>query len=107
SDAVALYPVDGQGAPRAVPGIHPDDFIASVSSDGRSLLVASVIDHVPFDVFRVNLADDRRELFKKIGPADPDGILRFPSGVFTPDGKYYAYTYNRILSELYIVDGLR
>ena len=107
SDAVALYPVEGQGAPRAVPGIHPDDFIASVSSDGRSLLVASVIDHVPFDVFRVNLADGRRELFKKIGPADPDGILRFPSGVFTPDGKYYAYTYNRILSELYIVDGLR
>ena len=107
SDVVSLYPVDGQGAPRAVPGIHPDDFIASVSSDGRSVLVASVIDHLPFDIFRVNLANSHRELFKKIGPADPDGVLRFPSGVFTPDGKYYAYTYNRILTELYTVDGLR
>jgi len=39
SDSVALYPVDGQGAPRPVPGIHPDETIFSVSPDGRSALV--------------------------------------------------------------------
>ena len=66
-----------------------------------------MIDHLPFDVFRVNLANGHRELFKKIGPADPDGVLRFPSVVFTPNSKYYAYTYNRILTELYTVRGLR
>src|SRR6185437_6184668 len=39
SDSVALYPVDGQGAPRLVPGIHPDEAIFAVSRDGRSALV--------------------------------------------------------------------
>ena len=107
SDAVALYPVDGQGAPRAVPGIHAGDFIASVSPDGRSVLVVSVINHLSLDVFRVDLASGRRELFKKIAPPDPAGVFAFPSGLFTPDGKYYAYSYNRILNELYAVDGLR
>lgn len=107
SDVVALYPLDGQGAPKAVPSIHPDDFIASVSSDGRSVLVVSKASHVSLDVFRVDLASGRRELFKKIGPIDLAGLRVFPSGLFTPDGKYYGYSYNRILSELYAVDGLR
>jgi serine/threonine protein kinase len=107
SDVVALYPLDGHGAPKTVPSIHPDDFIASVSSDGRSALVVSKASHVSLDVFRVDLAAGRRELFKKIGPTDLAGLHVFPSGSFTPDGKYYGYSYNRILSELYVVDGLR
>ena len=107
SDTVALYPVDGQGAPRPVPGIHPDEFIASVSLDGRSVLVASVVHHLSINVFRVDLASGRRELFKKIGSADLAGLFMFPDAAFTPDGKYYTYAYNRTLSELYAVDALR
>jgi serine/threonine protein kinase/Tol biopolymer transport system component len=107
SDTVALYPVGGQGTPRAVPGVHPGDFIASVSPDGRSVLVVSVLHHLSLNVFRVDLASGRRELFKKIGPPDLAGLYMFPNGTFTPDGKYYAYAYSRILSELYAVDGLR
>jgi eukaryotic-like serine/threonine-protein kinase len=107
SDAVALYPVDGQGAPRPVPGIHPGELVASVASDGHSVLALSVNGHTSQDVVRVDLATGRRELFKKLSPADPAGTFLFPSGAFTPDGKYFAYTYARTLSELYSVDGLR
>jgi serine/threonine protein kinase/Tol biopolymer transport system component len=107
SDIVALYPVDGQGAPRPLPSIHPHESIAGVFPDGHSVLVASAASHISVDVFRVDLTSDRRELFKKLGPADPAGLLTFPSGSFTPDGKHYAYAYNRTLSELYAVDGLR
>jgi Tol biopolymer transport system component len=103
--AVALYPVDRQGAPRPIRGIHPDDSIASVSPDGRSVLVYSATKN-SMEVFRVDLASGRRVLFKKIGPADPTGIV-FAFGAFTPDGKYYAYCYGRVLDELYAVDGLR
>jgi eukaryotic-like serine/threonine-protein kinase len=106
SDTVSLYSVDGQEMPRAVPSVHPDDSIASVSSDGRTVLVESVINHVSLDVSRVDLANGRRELFKKIGPEDPAGVFMFPSVLFTPNGKYYAYAYNRSLSELYAVEGL-
>jgi eukaryotic-like serine/threonine-protein kinase len=107
SDSVLLYPVDSQGAPRPVPGLHPDDFIAAVPPDGRSVLVVSAASHISLDVFRVDLASGRREFFKRIGPADTAGLFMYPSGRFTPDGKYYVYSYNRILSELYAVDGLR
>ncbi len=106
SDAVALYPVDGQGAPRPVPGLRPDDFIAAVPPDGRSVLVVSAASHISLDVFRVDLASGRREPFKKIVPADPAGFGTYPSGRFTPDGKYYVYSFSRILSELYAVDNL-
>lgn len=106
SDTVSLYPVDGQETPRAVPGIQPNDLIASVAPDGRSVLVVVHMEHIPFDVYRVNLVNGRRELFKKVGPLDRDGVLRFPLALFTPDGKYYAYTYNRVFSELYAVDGI-
>ena len=58
------------------------------------------------DILRVHLADGRREPFTKIGPEDPLGILRFPLVAFTPDGKYYVYSYIRTLSELYTVSGL-
>ncbi len=76
SDSVALYPVDGQGAPRPVPGIHPDETIFSVSPDGRSALVG-VLSSYSADVMRVDLASGRRELFKKIGPSDPAGVALY------------------------------
>jgi eukaryotic-like serine/threonine-protein kinase len=104
SDSVALYPVDGQGAPRPVPGIHPEEAIFSVSPDGRSALVG-VLGSYSVDVMRVDLASGRRELFKKIGPSDPAGVV-LVDVAFTPDGKYYAYSCFNALSQLYLVEGL-
>jgi serine/threonine protein kinase/Tol biopolymer transport system component len=105
SDAVALYPVDGQGAPRPLPGIHPDETIFSVSHDGRSALVGALGSYSA-DVVRVDLATGRRELFKKIGPSDSAGVA-LVDAAFTPDGKSYAYSYFNALSQLYLVEGLR
>jgi|tagenome__1003787_1003787.scaffolds.fasta_scaffold20974198_2 serine/threonine protein kinase len=105
SDSVALYPVDGQGAPRLVPGIHPDEAIFSVSRDGRSALVG-VLGSYSAEVMRVDLATGRRELFKKIGPSDPAGVALI-NAAFTPDGKSYAYSCFNALTQLYLVEGLR
>ena len=105
SDSVALYPVDGQGVPRPVPGIHPDETIFSVSRDGGSALVG-VLGSYSTDVMRVDLATGRRELFKTVGPSDPAGVA-LGDAAFTPDGKSYAYSYFNALSELYLVEGLR
>ena len=107
SDAVSLYPIDGQGAPRPVSGLHPDDSIDSVSPDGHSVLVDSVSDDPYLNIYRVDLTDGRRQLYKRLGPTDAAGVLMWPQAHFTPDGKYYAYAYSRTLSELYVVDGLR
>jgi Tol biopolymer transport system component len=107
SDQVLLYSVNGQSPPREVPGIHPDERIAGILSDGHTILVEQVVRNTALNIFRVELASGRRELFKKIGPSDLAGIYMFPSAWFTPDGKCYAYSYSHTLSQLYIVDGLR
>jgi hypothetical protein len=106
SDVVALYPVHGNGAPRTLSGIRPDDFIAAVSPDGRTVLVVSSATHFSLDVFRVDLASGRRELVKQIVVPDPAGASMNQTGSVTPDGKYYAYSFGRTLGELYIVTGL-
>jgi hypothetical protein len=104
SDSVALYPIDGQGAPHPVPGIHPNETIFSASPDGRSALVGTVSGYSA-DVMRVDLASGRRELFKKIGPSDSAGVL-LVGAAFTPDGEYYAYSCFNALGQLYLVEGL-
>ena len=105
SDSVALYPVDGQEAPRPVRGIHPNEAIFSVSPDGRSALVG-VLGSYSADVIRVDLATGRRKLFKKIGSSDPAGVL-LVDAAFTPDGKSYVYSWFNALSHLYLAEGLR
>jgi hypothetical protein len=52
----------------------------------------------------------RKELVREITPADPVGILadNFNNFVFmTPDGRGYAYSVSRILSDLHVVEGLK
>ena len=39
-------------------------------------------------------------------PSDPAGIHRVRRILITPDGKSYAYGLNRILSELFLVEGM-
>ena len=73
SDSVALYPVDGQGAPRPVPGIHPDETIFSVSPDGRSALVG-VLGSYSADVMRVDWPLAAASCSRKSGHPTPRGL---------------------------------
>jgi serine/threonine protein kinase/WD40 repeat protein len=107
SDVVALYPVDGQGPRRIVPGIHTDDNLACVTRDGRSALVTVAFNYLSLQIVQVDLASGRRQVLKTVGPPDPTGVAVFPQAVVTPDGKYYAYEYGWILNELYTVTGLK
>ena len=58
-------------------------------------------------VFRLDLATGRKEPWLEVRPPDPAGVCAFVSLVLTPDGKSYAYTYGRLLTDLYLVEGLR
>ncbi|MFI5182563.1 MAG: hypothetical protein ACHQPI_14350 [Thermoanaerobaculia bacterium] len=39
-------------------------------------------------------------------PADPAGVVEIVSVLLTPDATSYAYSYHRILSDLFLVEGL-
>jgi hypothetical protein len=83
----------------------PNEFFLRFLSDGKTVLVAAR--DLPIKVSRVDLATGRREPWKEIVPADPAGVQAIPAVKFSADGKSYAYSTGRILSDLYVVDGLK
>ena len=49
------------------------------------------------------------EFFRPTPNQDPAGVrtLEKRSVRLTPDGKYYAFSFERVLSDLYLVEGLK
>ena len=56
---------------------------------------------------RIDVESGKREPFKDFIPADPSGVERISNVLVTPDGKGYAYCFTRLLSDLFVVDGLK
>ncbi len=100
-----IYPVDG-GEPRLIPGLSEDDEISRWTSDGMSLYVFRH-GELPAKVVRLNLATGKREPWKEVLPSDPSGVVTITPILLTPDGKSYAYSYPRILSQLFLGTGLK
>lgn len=99
----ALYPVEG-GEPRPIRGLEAGDQPVQWSSDGREIYVYRA--GSPVGVWLLDPETGRRRLWKEIHRSNPG----FDAAVLvrvTPDGRSYAYSWNRNLSELYLVDGLR
>ncbi len=99
-----LYPAEG-GAPRALSGIKPGEEAIRWSADGKSLFVAS--DGIPVRVYRVDLTTSHRQLVYTLAPTDAAGLWSIGPILLTPDGKSYAHSDSRILSDLYLASGLR
>jgi Tol biopolymer transport system component len=101
---VVIYSVDG-GAAITVPGTLPGERALQWLPDGKSLLVARA--DIPNVVYEVEVSTGKRKLFRTI-PV-PDGAraedLGFP--IFSSDFKSYVYGYTRIVSDLYVVEGLK
>jgi hypothetical protein len=73
--------------------------------DGRSLFVWKR--DLPARVYRIDLETGKRELWKELMPVDPGGVERISNVVVTPDARSYAYTFSRLLSDLFVVEGLK
>jgi Tol biopolymer transport system component len=101
----SFYPVEG-GAPQPISHLESGDEIIGWSSDGHSLYVAQILE-MPIRVYRFDPSSGRRELFKEVMPADPAGIFWPTSILVTPDGKGYVASVRRMLSDLYVVEGLK
>ena len=76
------------------------------ASDGRSLYVCRPA-QLPARVFLLDISSGRRNLWKELSPFDPAGLSVILNIAITPDGKSYAYDYGQVLSDLYLVEGLK
>jgi hypothetical protein len=113
ADGLRILPVEGSGAPRAVSAAHPGDEVLRWSADGKALFVRDREQPPPLVIDRLDLGTGRRDLWKRLAPADLTGFLRFGprmAGVgltITPDGRYYAYTYFTDQNRLTLTEGER
>jgi len=101
---IVTYPIDG-GEPASVPGTTAGERPLTWLPDGKSLLLAQ--GGAPNVVYEVEASTGKRKLFRTL-PV-PDGAraedLGFP--IFSADFKSYVYGYTRIVSDLYVVEGLK
>jgi len=100
-----LYPVSG-GDPKPINGFHNGERAITFGSDGNSLYVYHP-GELPARVFRIDLKTGQRTLWKELLPSDPAGVETIGPILMTPDAKTCIYGYQRTLSDLYLVDGLK
>ena len=99
------FAVDGS-APIRLTYLDRDDEPLQWSPDESRLFVRRA-GAWPAAVDRVNTATGDRESWKTFQPADPGGIDAVFRILITPDGKSYCHDYVRLLSELFVVEGLK
>ena len=74
------------------------------SADGKFIYVG--VQYPESGFWRIELSTGHRELWKRITPADPIGVLSVSPSSITPDGKSYGSQYVRSLDQLYVVEGV-
>ena len=100
-----LYPVEG-GQPVRPPGIQRGEALVCWSRDGRSLYLRQG-EGTPVRLFRVDVSTGRRELWKELSPSDASGLVGLFEIHAAPEAGAYAYTYERTLSDLFLVGGIK
>ncbi len=98
-----LRPFDGS-APRPIADAREGEAAVRWSGDGRHLFVAAQ-GSGSVSIARIEVASGRREKWLDLEPPEP-GAVFWASPVLSADGQYYAASFRRDTSDLYLVTGL-
>ncbi|MCL4810423.1 MAG: hypothetical protein KJ062_21890, partial [Thermoanaerobaculia bacterium] len=78
----------------------------SWAEDGKHLL-AFAREGPGADIVRLDLVTGASVPVRRLEPSDPAGVIGVPTVRVTPDGRQWAWSYARLLSELYVAEGLK
>jgi serine/threonine protein kinase/Tol biopolymer transport system component len=92
------------GKATLIPGVLDGD-VPVQWIDDKHLLVGRA--EIPGHVFTIDLSTGKRTPFKTFNPVDPTGLTDGAPPIFSADRKVYMYSYTRITSDLYVLDGLK
>jgi len=104
-DTLKFYPIDG-GQPRSIKARIPDVTLPWSGQTGRYVIGAERAE-VPLKLYRYDTTTGERTPWRELVPADRAGVYNVNVFDITPDTRWYAYSYVRDLSDLYLVEGLR
>ena len=101
---IAIYPVEG-GDAKSVPGVQVGERPVHWLPDGKSIITATI--DAPNVLYEVEISTGKHKPFRTM--PIPEGLKAQDLGspVFSADFKSYVYAYTRIVSDLYVVEGLK
>ena len=103
---LSLFAVDGGGSPKSVPGWPLGATPIQWSADGGSLFYTQSSD-IPSEIRRFDLVTGRSQGWQQLVPADLAGVQAITSPLITADGRVYAYSFARLLSDLYVTSPMK
>jgi hypothetical protein len=101
-----FWPLDGGGL-RPIPGLDSKYYVNGWTPDGTAVYVSDSHAHDHAEkIFRVNVTTGKTDFWKNFGDTLPTGAS---SGtmLFSSDGSAYVYLYSQVLSQAYVVKGLK
>jgi len=104
--SLSIFSVDGNDPAKRVVGWPSRATALEWSADGKSLYLTSET-LIPLTIRRLGLATGRIELVKTLVPPEVAGTQTIAVPLVTRDGRTYAYTYIRLLGDLYVAEGLK
>ena len=98
-----------KGESQPIKGLDPKERAFGWTANSKELYVspAGGAGTLPRVVSLLDPVSGRKRLWKTLAPADLTGVTLVSFPVITPDGRSYAYTFNRRVGDLYVVRGLK
>jgi tRNA A-37 threonylcarbamoyl transferase component Bud32/Tol biopolymer transport system component len=100
-----LIPI-GNAAPQPAIEVQAGESVVRWSADGRYLFLRQNEGLTGIKISRLDLMSRMEEPWKELKPADPVGV-QMRQVAMTPDGSAYAYSFQRDICTLYLVQGLK
>lgn len=93
------------GTFRQLPNLEQNYLPIGWSTDGKYLFIKER-GKIPAAVYRYELHTGKKDFWFELMPKDTTGVHEILRVLMTPDGKSYAYSYTRDLSDLFLIEGL-
>jgi hypothetical protein len=104
-----IWPLEGGGF-HPIPALESNYSVIGWTPDGQSLYVAPIrrgANAKSMNVSRVNIQTGKMEAWKTFGEEKGATITTIAAPHLSRDGNAYAYIYVQVLSEAYVVNGLK
>jgi len=100
-----IYDLAG-GAPRPIKGLKEDEYVDAWGKDPLPLYVAAREGPAVLSLFRLDPVTGHRQFWRRLLPSDPAGVREIADLYIAPDAQAYGYSYYRLLSQVYVAEGL-
>jgi hypothetical protein len=104
SSQFQVFSVTGEEAPQPVKGLGRDEVPIQWDTTNRKLYVWDR--RLPAKIHLLDIKTGIRALWLDIAPVEMSGLM-YGEVLITPDGKSYGYRYRRVLTDLFLAEGLR